>query len=161
MTRLLSTGLFSLVLASMIQWAAAAPPPQSQPASQPAVRPEGFPATAVRFSPCIAKMGEHWADPKNITTGPIYGAWQGKPVFTELIVTLDQLQKGFSYVNIRALPGYTIDHVDFEFEPHGHGGFPVPDYNIHAYYVSPEMQATICPDGRPKAALKAVNAPPR
>lgn len=82
-------------------------------------------------------------------------------MFTELIVTLEQLQKGFSYVSIRAFPGYTIDHVDFEFEPHGHGGFPVPDYNVHAYYVSPEAQATTCPDGRSKAALKAANAPPQ
>lgn len=102
-------------------------------------------------------MGEHWASLHNLPTGPIYGVWQNKPVFTEIMVTVKQLQSGFSYADIRALPGDKIDHIDFEFEPNGHPGLPVPHYDLHAYYVSPAVQATICPHGIPDPAMKAMN----
>ena len=129
--------------------------PQLPP--QPKGHPAGIPEGAVLVSPCVATMGEHWADPKNLPLGPIYGTWQGKPVFTEIMVSLKQLQEGFSYANIRALPGYTIDHIDFEFEPHGHQGYPIPHYDVHAYYVSPAAQAKICPNGIPDPAMKPTN----
>ena len=104
---------------------------------QPAVRPVGIPADVVMVSPCVATMGEHWVNLKNAPLGPIYGTWNGKPVFTEIMVSVKQLQEGFSYANVHALPGYTIDHIDLKFEPKGHAGFPVPHYDLHAYYVSP------------------------
>lgn len=124
---------------------------------QPAVHPAGIPQDAVMVSPCVATMGEHWANLKDLPMGPIYGTWQGKPVFTEIMVPLTTLQQGFSYANIRALPGYTIDHVDVAFEPHGHPGLPVPHYDIHTYYVSAEVQKTICPGGIPDSAMKPIN----
>jgi hypothetical protein len=126
-------------------------------AAQPQTHPVGIPKDAVMISQCIQRMGEHWANRKHLPTGPIYGAWQGKPVFTEIVVSVKQLQQGFNSLNIRALPGYTIDHIDFEFEPHGHAGFAVPDYNIHAYYVSPAVQNTICPNGKPRAAMQSMS----
>jgi hypothetical protein len=156
MVRFVTTLAFALALA-----AAAAPagadqsPPMLPP--QPAVHPAGIPKDAVLVSPCIATMGEHWVALKNAPTGPIYGVWQGKPVFTEIMVTLTQLNKGFSWADIHALPGYTIDHVDFAFEPNGHEGLPVPHYDLHAYYVSPEVEATICPNGIPDPAMKPTN----
>ena len=138
--------------------AAAAPAPTGmQLPPQPKVRPAGIPEDAVMVSPCVATMGEHWVNLKNAPLGPIYGTWQGKPVFTEIMVSVEQLQQGFSYANIHALPGYTIDHVDFKFEPKGHEGFPVPHYDVHAYYVSPAVQAQICPDGIPDPSMKAMN----
>lgn len=146
---------FSLAYCLAALPASAAPPMQSPP--QPAVHPAGVPAEAVMLSPCIATMGEHWGNLKDMPTGPIYGVWQGKPVFTEIMVTQSQLQKGFSWADIRPLPGYTIDHVDFEFEPHGHPGLPVPHYDLHAYYVSAADQAKICPDGIPDPAMKPTN----
>ncbi|MBV8530902.1 MAG: hypothetical protein JO104_06260 [Candidatus Eremiobacteraeota bacterium] len=124
---------------------------------QPAMHPAGIPADAVLLSPCIATMGEHWARLKDLPLGPIYGVWQGKPVFTEIMVSVKQLEQGFSYADVRALPGFTIDHVDFKFEPNGHPGFLVPHYDLHAYYVTPAVQATICPDGVPDPALKPMN----
>ncbi|HEY4433111.1 MAG TPA: hypothetical protein VGM99_01810 [Candidatus Cybelea sp.] len=129
--------------------------PQLPP--QPAVHPAGIPAGAMLVSPCIATMGEHWMNLKDAPMGPIYGVWQGKPVFTEIMVTVDQLQQGFAYANLHALPGYTIDHIDFKFEPKGHEGLPVPHYDLHAYYVTPAVQATICPDGIPDSSMKAIN----
>jgi hypothetical protein len=104
-------------------------------------------------------MGEHWANLKDLPMGPIYGVWQGKPVFTEIMIPVSALQTGFSYSDIGALPGYAIDHVDFEFEPHGHQGMPVPHYDLHAYYVTPAVQATICPNGLPDPAMKPMNMP--
>ncbi len=151
-----TAGAATLLLAGVPALAGAAPEaPQLPP--QPKVRPAGIPRDAVMISPCVATMGEHWANPRNLPTGPIYGVWQNKPVFTEIMVTVKQLQDGFSYANLRALSGYTIDHIDFKFEPHGHPGLPVPHYDLHAYYVSPAVQATICPHGIPDSAMKATN----
>ncbi|HVN68795.1 MAG TPA: hypothetical protein VMU38_03950 [Candidatus Binatia bacterium] len=143
--------VLAFACAAAVQPAAAAAP---QLPPQPATHPAGIPKDALRVSPCVARMGEHWANPKNLPVGPIYGVWQGKPVFTEIMVSVKQLQEGFSYENIRALPGYTIDHVDFNYEPHGHAGFPIPHYDLHAYYVSPAVQATICPNGIPDSAMR-------
>ncbi|HTA40469.1 MAG TPA: hypothetical protein VK760_15395 [Candidatus Acidoferrales bacterium] len=131
-------------------------PPMELP-PQPAVHPVGIPAGAKMVSPCVATMGEHWAALTNLPVGPIYGVYEGKPVFTEIMVSVKQLQEGFAYANIRALPGYTIDHVDFRFEPKGHPGMPVPHYDVHAYYVSPAAQAAICPKGVPDPSMKAMN----
>jgi hypothetical protein len=149
-------GVATLLLAGVAALAGAAPLPPGLP-PQPKVHPAGIPQDAVMVSPCIASMGEHWANPRDLPTGPIYGVWQNKPVFTEIMVTVKQLQDGFSYADIHALPGYTIDHIDFAFEPHGHPGLPVPHYDLHAYYVSPAVEATICPHGTPDPAMKAMN----
>lgn len=136
---------------------AAAPKAMPQLPPQPKVHPAGIPQNAVMVSPCIATMGEHWADIKTLPLGPIYGTYKGKPVFSEIMVSVDQLKKGFSYANLKPLPGYHIDHVDFEYEPKGHEGFPVPHYDVHAYYVSAAEQAKICPDGIPDPAMKPMN----
>lgn len=158
---------FLAVFALLFAVAATATPAGAQSSSrpsvtlptQPAVHPAGIPADAMLLSPCIATMGEHWGNLRDLPMGPIYGVWEGKPVFTEIMVPVSTLQKGFSYSNIHALPGYTIDHVDFEFEPHGHQGMPVPHYDIHAYYVTPAVEATICPNGIPDPAMKPMNTP--
>lgn len=149
--------LAALLLAVPAVASAEAPPAGMQLPPQPKVRPAGMPADAVLVSPCIATMGEHWIALKDAPMGPIYGTYKGKLVFTEIMVTVKQLQDGFSYANIRALPGYTIDHVDFKFEPKGHEGLPVPHYDVHAYYVSPAEEAQICPDGIPDPSMKPMN----
>lgn len=138
----------------------AAPPmhgamPQLPP--QPKVRPAGMPAGFVMVSPCVQRMGEHWANLKSKTalTGPLYGTYQGKVIFSEIMVTQKQLQQGFTYMNLRALPGHSIDHVDLEYEPHGHEGMPFPHYDVHAYYISAADEAKICPSGVPNPGMKA------
>ena len=156
MVRVVATLVFALAWAGTAARVAAAPDAPGLP-PQPAVHPAGIPANAVLVSPCIAGMGEHWVALKDVPMGPIYGVWEGKPVFTEIMVTVKQLQDGFSYANIRALPGYAVDHVDFKYEPNGHPGLPVPHYDIHAYYVSPAVQATICPNGIPDPSMKPMN----
>jgi hypothetical protein len=123
---------------------------------QPKVRPVGMPAEYTMVSPCIAGMGEHWrnlSDPSSV----IYGSYREKVIFTEIMVPLTQLQSGVSYADLRALPGYSIDHIDFKFEPKGHAGMLVPHYDLHAYYLSAAQQASICPDGIPDPSMKATN----
>jgi hypothetical protein len=133
---------------------AAPPPPQLPP--QPQVRPAGIPDGFMMVSPCVQRMGEHWANlsSKTALTGPIYGTYQGKPIFTEIMVTQEQLQKGFTYMNLKPLPGYSIDHVDFEFEPQGHEGMPFPHYDVHAFYITAQQEAQICPNGAPNPGMK-------
>ena len=155
--RLLAVLSFAFVLAAAAGPATAMSATTPALPPQPKMHPAGLPKNALLVSPCIATMGEHWATVKDLPLGPIYGVWQGKPIFTEIMVSSAQLQKGFSYANIHALPGYTIDHVDFEFEPHGHEGFPVPHYDLHAYYISPAAEAKVCPNGIPDPSMKPMN----
>jgi len=34
---------------------------------------------------------------------------------------------------------------------------PVPHYDVHAYYVTPAVQASICPNGIPDPSMKPMN----
>lgn len=111
-----------------------------------AARPTALPAGYVMVSPCVPQMGEHWANPKDMQA-PLYGVYHGKVVFSEIMVPKTQFEKGFNYENLRALPGYEIDHVDIEYEPHGHPGMTFAHYDIHAYYVSHATHMAYCPNG--------------
>lgn len=150
----ISTAMFFAFVLSAAAAQAAVPPNAMGLPPQPKVHPAGIPHDAMKLSPCVQTMGEHWGVLKNMPLGPIYGVYKGKPIFSEIMVSQKQMAQGFSYDNLGALPGYHIDHVDFEFEPHGHPGFPVPHYDLHAYYVSAAMQAQICPNGEPDPAMK-------
>jgi hypothetical protein len=115
---------------------------------QPKVRPAWVPAGALLVSPCVAGMGSHWAALKNLPLGPIYGEYQGRPVFSEYMIDQKAFAAGKSWREIlKPLPGYAIDHVDIEFVPYGHEGYPIPHYDIHAYYVSHSTHMAYCPNG--------------
>ncbi len=110
-------------------------------------------------SPCVQGMGEHWLNPKTVmladgVLGPIYGSYHGRAIFTEISVPVKTFQKGFNYRRLTALPGYTINHVDVEYHPHGHEGMPIPHYDIHAYYVSHITHMKMCPNGVPDPIWK-------
>lgn len=151
---LLKTIVATLALGGLVMATGIGAPTAPQLPPQPKVRPAGIPAKAMLLSPCVAGMGEHWGIPQQLPMGPIYGVWNGKPVFTEIMLTTAQLEHGISYDDLRALPGYHIDHVNVEYEPHGHEGLPVPHYDIHAYYVSVAVEKSICPHGIPDPAMK-------
>ena len=141
---LIFIGLFAAPLLGSAQGG----PPQLPP--QPKVRPAGMPADAMLVSPCVVGMGEHWANPKNLPLGPIYGTYHGKLVFSEIMVDKKAFEAGRSFVDLlKPLPGYTIDHVDIEFEPYGHTGYPIPHYDVHAYYVPHAVHEAFCPNGIP------------
>jgi hypothetical protein len=137
----LSSSLWSLTLLPAI-----AATPQLPP--QPKVHPAGIPADALLVSPCVKGMGEHWANPKDLPLGPIYGTYRGKPVFTEIMIDKKAFAAGRSYLDmLRPLPGYTINHVDVEYVPYGHAGYPIPHYDLHAYYVPHAVHEAFCPNG--------------
>lgn len=131
-----------LALTAMSAPAFAATPGMQLP-PQPKTRPDGIPAQYVMVSPCVPSMGEHWANPQNLQA-PIYGVYQGKVVFSEIMVPKAQFEKGFNYENLRALPGHAIDHVDIEYEPQGHPGMTIAHYDIHAYYVTHRAHTAYC-----------------
>ena len=138
--------LFTLVMLSLLPTVASAAPDQFPP--QPKVHPAGIPADAMLVSPCIAHMGSHWANPKNLPFGPIYGTYRGKPVFTEIMIDKRSFAVGATYTDqLKPLPGYAIDHVDVQFVPYGHPGYPIPHYDLHAYYVTHAEHQQFCPDG--------------
>lgn len=147
----MSLRIFVLIaaLASAGAAAAAAAPPAMPPLPpQPKVRPAGIPADALLVSPCVKGMGEHWANPKNLPFGPIYGTYDGKPVFSEVMIDKRSFASGKSFVDVlKPLPGYKIDHVDIEYVPYGHAGYPIPHYDVHAYYVAHPQHQAYCPNG--------------
>jgi hypothetical protein len=138
--------MMALILAA--SGAALAAPAMPPLPPQPKTHPAGIPPSAMLVSPCVKAMGEHWANLKDLPFGPIYGVYQGKPVFTEIMIDKKAFAAGKSFVGVlKPLPGYTIDHVDIQYVPYGHAGYPIPHYDVHAYYVAHAMHMTFCPNG--------------
>jgi hypothetical protein len=135
-----------LATTSSVAIAQDAPPMKMPPGMTPAImkmmmtpgqpHPAGLPAGVVPVMGCIPSMGYHYAKAKDQPFGPFYGYYNGKPVFTEIMVSGTQFAKGGSWnEQLKPLPGYAINHVDIWWEPHGHPGYLVPHYDIHAWYV--------------------------
>jgi len=156
---LLSVGMFAVSVPAVAQEKAMPMPPGMTPAimkmmmTPGAPHPKGLPADVVPVAGCIPAMGYHYVSQKNWPTGPIYGYYNGKPVFTEVMLT----KKAFAStagVNmdeiLKPLPGYHIDHVDIWYEPNGHPGMTVPHYDIHAWYIPHSAHMTFCknPSGK-------------
>jgi len=107
--------------------------------------PAGLPADVEPYHGCIPTMGYHYVNPKNAPFGPIYGWYNGKPTFTEIMVAKSLFLTGTSWDEVlKPLPGYHIDHVDIWWEPHGHPGYLVPHYDIHAWYIPHKEHMTYC-----------------
>lgn len=151
---MLQRALFAIAALAFLSLgpAIAAGPPAGAPQlpPQPKVRPAGIPAGALMLSPCVNGMGEHWAALKDMPIGPIYGVYKGKLVFTEVMLDQKFFAEGKSLHDVlKPLPGHAINHVDIEFHPKGHEGFPIPHYDVHAYFVSHAAHMQYCPDGAP------------
>jgi hypothetical protein len=106
-----------------------------------AILPEG----TVQISTVVPQMGEHWANPKDLPLGPIYGIYNGKLVFFEYMPAKD-LDKNVHDVtgNLVPIPAI-IDHFDIDWNPKGHEGYEVPHYDMHLYFISREEQNKIMP----------------
>ncbi|MFN2461704.1 MAG: hypothetical protein ABR591_13650 [Candidatus Velthaea sp.] len=107
--------------------------------------PHGIPRGSAPWAGCIPSMGYHYVKPANIPFGPIYGWYQGKPIFTEIMVSKKDFDRGSSWnEQLKPLPGYAIDHVDIWYEERGHPGYAVPHYDIHAWYISHARHMRFC-----------------
>ncbi len=111
----------------------------------PKGHPAAMPAGTVPVSGCIPTMGYHYAKPKDFPFGPVYGYYNGKATFTEVMVDKGQFEKGKSWDELlQPLPGYKIDHVDIWYESHGHPGYTIPHYDLHAWYIPHSAHMTFC-----------------
>ncbi|WP_078409120.1 superoxide dismutase family protein [Priestia abyssalis] len=107
------------------------------------VLPEG----TIQLDPhVVPAMGEHWANPKEMPNGPIYGVHNGTLVFIEYMIAQDDFVNGKSHTNLggmKGLPSPSVVQTDIEFQPHGHLGFDIAHFDIHAYFISDEEQHKI------------------
>jgi hypothetical protein len=119
--------------------------PAAKAAHSSPAHPAGMPADVVKLSECIPAMGSHYAALKNMPLGPIYGYYNGKLVFSEVMIAQRDFIAGKSWDGaLRPLPGHQIDHVDIWFNPKGHEGYWVPHYDIHAFYVPHQEHMFYC-----------------
>jgi hypothetical protein len=152
--RSLSFGLF-LALIGVVPGAAQQSPPAMPPGMTPEImkmmntplkgNPKGLPADVKPIAGCIPSMGYHYVKPANWPAGPIYGYYNGKPVFTEIMPSKKEFDAGLNLDDkLKPLPGYHIDHVDIWYEVNGHPGYAAPHYDIHAWYVPHSAHMTFC-----------------
>jgi hypothetical protein len=106
-----------------------------------------LPKGTIQLEPhVVPAMGEHWANPAELPLGPIYGVYKGKLVFLEYMVAQEDFAKGKNYVNIagmKGLPSPSVVQTDIEYQAHGHPGFEIPHFDIHAYFITDEEQQAI------------------
>ena len=141
------TAVLALVGLAMAQDSQAPAPTKAQlEAMKAKASALGLPDGVIQLTPCVPGMGEHWANPANMPFGPIYGVMGDQVVFVEIMPSQADFAKGMSWTQVlMPVAGKTIDHVDFQFEPHGHEGYLVPHYDIHAYFVPHSVHEGFCP----------------
>ncbi|NIK79240.1 hypothetical protein FHS15_004398 [Paenibacillus castaneae] len=107
-----------------------------------------LPEGTIKISESVPAMGEHWSNPQagDLPNGPIFGVHDGKLVFLEYMIAQDDFIKGVNHTNLdgmKGVPSPAVVQVDIEFQQHGHEGFEVPHYDIHAYFITDEEQQKI------------------
>jgi hypothetical protein len=111
-----------------------------------------LPPGTMKLTPVVPQMGEHWANPKDMPLGPIYGVYNGKLVFFEYMPAKD-LEKTVHDVPGTLVPTPSkIDHFDIDWNPEGHEGYEVPHYDMHMYYITRDEQNKIMPADMAKSA---------
>ncbi len=125
-------------------------------ACAPAAPKMELPEGAAKLSDVIPAMGEHWANLAQMPLGPIYLVNKGEVIGIEYMWTEDMMQElsiptpegPEEFKALVPLPvGVTVDHVDVAFISHGHEGFEVPHWDMHAYFISQAEKAAITPGG--------------
>ena len=112
-----------------------------------------LPKGTVKVSETVPGMGEHWANPKDLPLGPIYCVHKGKVICLEYMISQADFQAGKSWptlTGLKTLPA--INHVNMGFEPKGHPGYEIPHYDMHIYFVSPELLKEIKPAAKSASA---------
>ena len=106
----------------------------------------GLPPGTIQAGPCVPGMGEHWVRPQDAPFGPIYGVVNDRVVFVEVMIDQKAFAAGRSWdQQLKPIAGKRIDHVDIDFNPHGHAGYAIPHYDVHAYFVPHAEHLGYCP----------------
>src|SRR5918998_1043300 len=86
-----------------------------------------LPKDPVKVSGVVPRMGEHWANPKDLPLGPIYCVIQRRIVCAEFMIAQEDFEAGRSFPVLEAplrkerrLP--PRDYLDVGFQAHGHAG---------------------------------------
>jgi hypothetical protein len=113
-------------------------------------RPAFIPKDATAMAPCVAGLGDVYWNPAKLPFGPTYGAYDGKPIFEEFMISQKEFAQGRNWQNISVpIRGYSVDHVDVWFAPHGHEGAPAPHYDIILFFVPHSAHMKLCnPSGK-------------
>jgi len=114
-------------------------------------RPSFIPKDATESALCVPALGHVYWNPAKLPFGPTYGAYKGRPIFEEFMISPKDFERGKNWQNIAVpISGFKIDHVDIWFAPHGHPGAEKPHYDILLFYVPHAQHMKIC---NPSGAL--------
>lgn len=103
-----------------------------------------LPKDVVQVSPVVPRMGTHHAKPSELPLGPIYCGFEGKIVCLEFMISQADFNQGKSWTDLKGMDGLPpIDHTNIWFEPNGHEGYEIPHYDIHMYFIPPEVRDAI------------------
>lgn len=109
------------------------------PAMVAAHTTQDLPEGTIKISESVPAMGIHWANPKTLPLGPIFGSKNGQITFVEYMFSMDDFKAGKSWEDLSLYGKYgRLDHVDIHFMPKGHEGFEVEHYDVHMYLVAHE-----------------------
>ena len=114
-------------------------------------RPGFIPKDATESARCVPALGDVYWNPAKLPFGPTYGAYKGRPIFEEFMISQKDFAHGRNWQNIQVpIGGSKIDHVDIWFVPHGHPGAEQPHYDVILSYVPHAQHMKIC---NPSGAL--------
>jgi hypothetical protein len=106
-----------------------------------------LPKGTIKISEVVPRMGEHWANPKDLPLGPIYCVYKGKVICLEFMISQADFQAGKSWPELTGLKNLPpVNHINMGFEPHGHEGYEIPHYDMHVYFVPPSALTKIKPE---------------
>jgi len=112
--------------------------------------PAFIPKDATASASCVEGLGDVYWNPAKLPFGPTYGAYKGKPIFEEFMISQQEFAKGRNWENIGVdIRGHRVDHVDIWFAPRGHDGAPEPHYDIILFFVPHATHMKMCnPSGK-------------
>jgi hypothetical protein len=107
--------------------------------------PVFIPKDATASALCVPALGDVYWNPSKLPFGPTYGAYKGRPIFEEFMISQKDFGRGQNWQNIQVpIGGFKIDHVDIWFAQHGHPGAEQPHYDVILFYVPHAQHMKIC-----------------
>ena len=97
---------------------------------------------AIEISPHVPHMGVHYAHPADLPTGPIWCVIEGRVVCVEYMFPAAALSEGADWKGLpTGMQTPPVTHIDLEYKADGAGPITDPLYQLHIYFVGPEILA--------------------
>ena len=100
---------------------------------------KNLPPGYAQISPMIPMLGEHYGRGKvgSMPFDPVYCAYKGKVTCIEYLLSPADFASGKSWKSLPGLEGLPpVDHIDIDYEPNGHGDWPMSLYDLRIYFIS-------------------------